>query len=121
MTLRIPFLSRRRRVVSPREPWPLSSPLLRWSEQDAWTISDAVTGTLITGATGSGKTTGSGQAMARALLRQGFGGLVLTTKPDERALWKQYCHETGRDADLRVFDASGTLRFNFLDYEATRR
>jgi hypothetical protein len=117
----LPFsFLKRRRPSPPREPWQLSTPLLRWSETDRWTIGDAVTGTLITGATGSGKTTGSGQAIARAFLRAGFGGLVLTTKPDERALWERYCREAGREGDLKVFNDRGSLRFNFLDYEATR-
>lgn len=59
--------------------------------------------------------------MASALLRQGFGGLVLTTKPDERALWEGYCRAAGRANDLKVFGADANLRFNFLDYEATRK
>jgi hypothetical protein len=118
--MRIPFLPGKKRRAGEHEAWSLSAPLLRWSEHDAWTIGDAVTGTLITGATGSGKTTGSGEAMAKVLLRSGFGGLVLTTKPDERGLWEGYCCGAGRESDLRVFDASGSLRFNFLDHEATR-
>jgi len=36
------------------------------------------------GPSGSGKTTGSGQALARAFLENGFGGLVLCAKADER-------------------------------------
>ncbi|MFN0007200.1 MAG: type IV secretory system conjugative DNA transfer family protein [Planctomycetota bacterium] len=120
MILRLPFLGRRKRTDS-REPWDLSTALFQWSEHDAWTIGDAVTGSLITGATGSGKTTASGQAMAKALLRHGFGGLVLTTKPDEREHWQQYCKATGREGDLKVFGADKSLRFNFLDYEATRK
>lgn len=102
-----------------RDPWDLSTPLLNWSRGDAWTIRDAVEGTLITGATGSGKTTGSGAHTARAMLRHGFGGLVLTVK-DERATWERYCRETGRSDDLVVFGPGSPLRFNFLDHERTR-
>jgi hypothetical protein len=46
-----------------RESWSLSRPLLRLSDADVWTLGDAVEGTQILGATGSGKTTGSGQAI----------------------------------------------------------
>ncbi len=116
--MRLPFFRRGRAAT--RDPWDLSTPLLRWSDDDAWTIGDAVTGTLVTGATGSGKTTGSGQAMAMAMLRRGFGGIVLTTKPDERSMWEGYIKRAGRSDDLMVFDKNAALRFNFLDYEATR-
>lgn len=111
-------LRRRGKRSAPPDLWSLSAPLLHWSPSDAWTIGDAVTGTLVTGASGSGKTSGSGQAMAKALLAHGFGALVLTTKADERALWEAYCAAVGRAEDVRIFDASGGLRFNFLDYEA---
>jgi TraM recognition site of TraD and TraG len=118
--MRIPFFHREKRR-RPVEPWSLQTPLLSWSPEDHWTIGDAVTGTLILGATGSGKTTGSGQAMAMAMLKHGFGGIVLTTKPDERAMWEHYCRATGREIDFQVFGAKAALRFNFLDYEATRK
>lgn len=118
--MRIPFFHREKRRKA-AEPCSLQTPLLSWSPEDHWTIGDAVTGTLILGATGSGKTTGSGQAMATALLKHGFGGIVLTTKPDERAMWEEYCRATGREIDLQVFGANAALRFNFLDYEATRK
>ena len=54
--------------------------LLRWSKKDVFTINDAVASVGIFGATGSGKTTGSGAAIARAYLRAGFGMLVLCAK-----------------------------------------
>jgi len=98
----------------------LDTPLLGFSEYDAWRIKDACEGTQIFGATGSGKTSGSGQAIAKAFLRSGFGGLVLTAKPDERALWEKYCKETGREDSLIVFSPSEKWRFNFLNYEFKR-
>ncbi len=110
------FRAKRRTPAAVR--WSLSTPLLQWSSSDVWTIGDAVTGTLVTGATGSGKTSGSGRAMALAMLRAGFGGLVLTTKPDEREEWEQYCAATNRSDDLLVVGSAADLRFNFLDYEA---
>lgn len=98
----------------------LDRPLLHWSPQDPWTVRDATQGTLILGATGSGKTSGSGQALAKAMLAQGFGGLVLTAKADETELWRKYCAETGRSDDLVVFGSDGRHSFNFLDFERTR-
>lgn len=98
----------------------LDEPLLQWSPQDPWSVRDATQGTLILGATGSGKTTGSGQAIAKAMLARGFGGLVLTAKSDETETWRRYCDETGRSDDLVVFGAESGHRFNFLDFEATR-
>lgn len=112
------------RKKSPRESqgrWSLSSPLVRWTRDDAWTIGNAVEGTLILGATGSGKSTGSGRTIALAMLRAGFGGLVLTVKPDERSVWERYCREAGRLDDLVVFAPDSDLRFNFLDYELQRK
>ena len=98
----------------------LDRTLLPLSKNDDWTIADACEGTQIFGATGSGKTSGSGQAIAKAMLDSGFGGLVLTAKPDERALWERYAAETGRSDSVLVFGIDGPHRFNFLDYELNR-
>lgn len=112
--------TRRRSAAAGLPRWHLASPLLRLSEADAWTIADACEGTLIFGATGSGKSSGSGRALAQAFLGSGFGGLVLTAKPDERAVWEAYCREAGRSGDLLVFGPDRPLRFNFIDHELRR-
>jgi TraM recognition site of TraD and TraG len=110
----------------------MDAPLLAFSPTDLWTINDATQGTSIMGATGSGKTSGSGATIAKAFLSAGFGGLVLCAKPEERRLWERYARETGRLKNLIVFsptgytfDANGQReekqwRFNFLDYELRR-
>lgn len=114
------FGQRDARRPSP-DPWDLSRPLLAWSRSEMWTIRDACEGTLILGATGSGKTSSSGQRLALTMLGNGnFGGLVLTAKPGERELWESYCRAAGRSADLIVFSPTELLRFNFLDYERRR-
>lgn len=46
-------------------------------------------------------------------LPAGFGGLVLTVKPDEKQLWHQYCRLAGRRHDLVVLEPGGPHRFNF--------
>lgn len=114
-------LFRRKPARHSSSPWDLSSPLLTWNRADAWTLRDAVEGTLVLGATGSGKSSGSGRAIALAMLRAGFGGLVLTAKADERMLWEGYCREAGRLDDLAVFGRHEPHRFNFLEHEATRQ
>jgi hypothetical protein len=99
--------------------WNLDEPLLHLSNRpgDTWNIRDACEGTQIFGATGSGKTSGSGRALAHAFLRNGFGGLVLCAKPDEPQLWLRYAAQAGRGRDLVMFSRE---HFNFLHYEANR-
>lgn len=94
-----------------------SRPLLKFSQRDQWTIGDSFEGVQVFGAPGSGKTSGSGSHLARAMLNEGFGGLVLTAKPDERARWERYCASTGRSDSLLVFGLEEAFRFNFLRYE----
>ncbi len=110
----------------------LNTPLHAFSPDDYWTINDATQGTSIMGATGSGKTSGSGAALAKSFLRAGLGGLVMCAKPEERELWEQYARETGRLQSLVVFSPNGyrynehgekvekQWRFNFLNYELNR-
>ena len=73
---------------------------------------------LIMGENGSGKTSGSGELLARKYLKAGFGGLVLCFKTDEAALWRGYLRRAGREDDGRYFSADNDFRFNFMDYEA---
>jgi len=88
------------------------------SEVFPWTIRDAVEGVQIFGGIGSGKTSGSGRMLALKYLQAGFGGLVLTAKPDEKKLWQHYCQITGRTGDLVVIEQGGEHAFNFLEYES---
>lgn len=83
-----------------------------------WTLRDAFCGTQIFGMTGSGKTSGSGQEISRAFLRNGFGGLVMCHKIEEVEDWKKLCQRMGRLSDLIVFPSETKQRFNFLDYES---
>lgn len=117
------------------------TPLIRFSndERDYWTVDDALKGVSIIGGTGSGKTTASGQKLAKEYLRQGWGGIVLCAKTDEAALWKQYCIETNRENDLIMFQKGAKydadkykndpeiskyinqeIVFNALEYEMNR-
>ena len=100
--------------------WPLSLPLVEFSrrKEDTWTLRDACQGVLIMGENGSGKTSGSGELLARKFLQAGFGGLVLCFKTEEADLWRRYLAKAGRYEDGRFFSADNVFRFNFIDYES---
>lgn len=84
-----------------------------------WTVRNAVEGVQIFGGIGSGKTSGSGRMLALKYLTCGFGGLVLTAKPDEKKAWQEYCKLAGREKDLLVIEPNGEHYFNFLQYESS--
>lgn len=92
--------------------------LVSSAERNSWTARHAVEGVQIFGGIGSGKTSGSGRLLALKYLLNGFGGLVLTVKPDEKAAWQEYARLTGREADLLILEAGGQHSFNFLQYES---
>ena len=100
----------------------LDKPLVRFSQnqKDWWTIRDAVRGVQIFGGIGSGKSSGSGKTLAKTYLKNGFGGLVLCAKPDEKDNWIRYAKETGREDDLIIFSKGSEYEFNPLQYEMTR-
>lgn len=91
-----------------------------WRDDNAFRISDALTGVCVFGATGSGKTSGPAKHLAYGYLVAGFGGLVLCAKKEERRQWEKWAAETGRTQDLVIFDVGGKWRFNFMDWEASR-
>src|ERR1035441_5765682 len=105
---------------SPSPDAELNVPLLQIGKHDSWTVRDACEGTAIIGATGSGKTSGSGPALAKAFLNAGFGGLVMCPKKDEADLWRRYCAETNRSDSLIIFGPQQPHKFNFLNYELSR-
>lgn len=88
--------------------------------ENFWCLNDAFQGVQVFGGTGSGKSSGSGQAIARAYLEGNFGGLVLTAKTDELSTWQEYARATGRETDLLIVDERAKYRFNFLSYELNR-
>lgn len=79
----------------------LDKPLIK-IDKTHWTARNAVEGVQIFGGIGSGKTSGSGRTLALKYLAAGFGGLVLTVKPDERAMWEEYGRITGRSDDFII-------------------
>lgn len=99
----------------------LDTPLLSLAPNSDFTLGDATMGVQIFGGIGSGKTSGSGKALASAYLRAGMGGLVLAAKPDEVDLWLRYAHENGRANSVILFGDRGRARFNFVNYEMARQ
>jgi len=88
--------------------------------ENYWCLNDAFQGSQIFGGTGSGKSSGSGRAIARAFLEANLGGLVLTAKTDEVLAWREYAKMTGREKDLIIVEEGAPYRFNFLRYELKR-
>lgn len=101
----------------------LDVPLLAFSSKDELTVRDVLQGNFIVGGVGSGKTSGSGRNLAHALLKNNFGGLVLTAKRSEKDLWIRYCEETGRKDSLLIVSPEikgNPMTFNFLNWESKR-
>lgn len=95
-------------------------PIIHLNDDEPFTIENAFEGVQIFGGIGSGKTSGSGAAIAKGFLTAGFGGLVLCAKKDELDTWLKYAEQTGRQKSVLVFDASGKFVFPFLQYEIER-
>ncbi|MGC3992049.1 MAG: type IV secretory system conjugative DNA transfer family protein [Chthoniobacteraceae bacterium] len=115
-------------VKNPAKDWPDNNEALLHlgngkskSPQNYWCLKDAFEGVQIFGGTGSGKSSGSGQALARAYLESNLGGLVLTAKTDEVIAWREYAKTTGRINDLIIVEPGSPNRFNFLNYELKRK
>jgi len=89
-------------------------------DADEWTVRDFNQGLGIFGATGSGKTSGSGKTIAYELISHGYGGLVLTTKKGEADEWARLCHACKRGGDFSIVRHDGPLRLNLLQYEMER-
>lgn len=83
-------------------------------------IADFLTGVQIFGGTGSGKTSGPGNFLAKALLKMQFGFLVMCAKTTETALWKRLVKAMGREDDMVIFGEGSNLSMNFLEYEMHR-
>lgn len=99
----------------------LDTALLQLSSNDKFTLRDACQGVHVFGGIGSGKTSGSGAALAGAYLRAGFGGLVLCAKPDEVDRWYDYARAHGRANSVILFGERSDAAFNFITYELARQ
>lgn len=111
-------------TIAPVESDPLDRVLFHWprshEKDEPVRIADMLRGTNVFGATGSGKSSGSGKTIAKAFCEAGFGGLVLCVKPDERETWEKFAEQTGRTDDLVIFNEESKLEFNPILYELKR-
>jgi len=101
----------------------LNSPLLTFVSQTEaafWTVYNSFEGCQIFGGIGSGKTNFSGRKISDAMINAGFGGLVLTCKPDEKQMWVDACKRAKRSKHLVILEPYENNRFNFLQYESTK-
>lgn len=99
----------------------LDNRILEFSDDTLWTTRDAVRGVQIFGSIGSGKSSGSGEFIAKKYLGAGWGGLVLCAKPDEAKNWYRYVKECNRpESDIIHFFEGSDCQFNPLSYESER-
>lgn len=94
--------------------WSPSQHLISLNKRDHLTLGDAFENILILGAVGSGKTSGSGFAICKAMLELGLGGMFLTVKRGDAERIRRLCSLTGRSSDLIVIDDMHEWQFNFF-------
>lgn len=114
------WLNRPKRLPAPkRRSDPMDQPLMWWTEDDPMRVRDVLNGGIaIFGRTGSGKTSGSGFQIGKAIVGlPGSGGLILASKPEDKVFWQDIFEDAGRGKDLLVFAPDAPLRFNLLDGE----
>jgi hypothetical protein len=96
----------------------LDDVLMKWSRLDPWTVRHACQNTLIFGKAGSGKSSGSGDAILRALVRyRNSGGLILASKPEDKGYVERVFRQERTLKDLYILEPGGGHRFNVLDHE----
>jgi hypothetical protein len=96
--------------------WPKNHAIAEWGPGELVTVEDCCCGIQVFGATGSGKTSGSLALLAKSMMRDGWGMLVLTTKPAEADQWVKWAKDCGRDRDVVRVQPNGEHHFNLLDY-----
>jgi hypothetical protein len=98
---------------------PLDRVLLQWNDRgDVFRKRDLLASVCVQGASGSGKTSGVGYQLGKALVRDaGISGLILASKPGEdRAFWQRLFAKSGRPNALIVAPDESRC-FNWLDWE----
>jgi len=96
----------------------LDAAVYRWNQQDVFTRRDLLRSIAIFGASGSGKSSGSGFALGKAIVSDRLtSGLILGSKPEDREFWQTIFAKAGRSKDLIVFGPHEGARFNLLAEE----
>jgi type IV secretory pathway TraG/TraD family ATPase VirD4 len=98
---------------------PLDRLLLNWTPSDLLTVRGLLNGGIaVFGRSGSGKTSSSGKVIARSIIAYPTsGGLILSAKPEDLAMWQSIFAGCRRQNDFIVFGSlKDKWRFNFLDF-----
>jgi hypothetical protein len=110
---------RAQRSGRPKQGRGLLSQVVCWfSPRDPLRIFDLLRSIIILGASGSGKTSGSGYQLARAIVGMGrkISCIIFASKPEDREFWQRIFQKAGRLRDLLIFSPQSQLRCNFLDF-----
>src|SRR4051794_18511593 len=88
--------------------------LMHWSPVDPLTVRQTSQNIAIFGKSGSGKSSGSGDAILRALVRyRNTGGLILASKPEDKNYIQSLFKNYNRSDDLYIMEpGGGEQRFN---------
>ncbi len=100
--------------------WPLDQPMVQITASDVLSIRDLCEGVFVIGNTGSGKSSTTGTMIPMAALRDGWGIVAYTTKPEDAAFWRKLCHQAGRLDHLLIVRPDGRSHFNLMRYEMER-
>lgn len=97
----------------------LDRPILQVNAIDHLTVRDFVAGSLVTGMTGGGKTSGPLHTILRGFLRAKMGGVITTVKPEDVETIRRICKEEGRLGSLIIWNGLNG-GFNFLAWILAR-
>ena len=109
-------------MLNKKKTFHLEDEILRWTNNDldTFTLRDAVRGVFVTGAIGSGKSSGIGDFIAHKYITAGFGGIVLCAKIGEADEWRLRAKLAGAEDRFVFFSKDEMYRFNPLMYEMSR-
>ena len=99
---------------------PLQTAVLGWPNGEDFTLADLLRSVAVFGASGTGKSSGSALGLVRGILSTNAGGLVLCSKPEDRAWWLKRLAEARRLDDAILFAVDSPHRFNYLAYESAK-
>lgn len=100
-------------------PFDLDTPILEFpgeGKESNFTVRSSLSHVCTFGGTGSGKTSSVGRFFSHKFLQLQYGGLVLTSKDDEKDLWIEYATKANRLQDLIIVEPGGKHFFNIFSY-----
>jgi hypothetical protein len=101
--------------------WSAGESLVRWTRGGPnWTVGLSFEGSLLLGASGSGKSSGPIGIQTMAMMEAGYGLLALTTKgthPSDTEVLLKMAKMTGRENSVVLVGAEDPLGFNILRAE----